>query len=131
MEQDGQTEHIMGSKTAFVVMSISQTPLSFSSEIKIGCCSSSTGVSEEKKSIALRLSSDPSLNLIWFHHKKRQAVLVKNRAYISMGSGQDKDKGRTNRASSFTLLHFVTAEKKSVFHELRQNCYLHSDTKFE
>ena len=101
MEQDGQTEHIMGSKTAFVVMSITQTPLSFSSEMKIGRCSSSAGVSEEKKiHPSSRLSSHPSLNLIWFHHKKRQAVSVKHRAYISMGSRWAKDKGRTNRVST-------------------------------
>lgn len=98
-EQDGQTESIMGSKTAFVIMSITQTPTTFCSEMKIGRCSSSVGVSKEKKiHPSSRLSSDPSLNLIWFHHKKRQAVLVKHRAYISMGSGWDKDKGRTNRA---------------------------------
>lgn len=56
MEQGGQTERIMGSKTAFVVMSITQTPLSFYSEMKIGHCGSSAGVSEEKKSIPLPAS---------------------------------------------------------------------------
>lgn len=120
MEQDGQKEHITGSKTAFVVMSITQTPLSFSSEMKIGHCSSSAGgVRGEKIHPSSRLPSDPSLNLIWFHHKKRQAVLVKHRAYISMGSGLAKDKGRTNRASvelstlAFTAVNVTPSQSRN------------------
>lgn len=98
--------------------------------MKIGHCSS-TGVSEKKKiHPSSRLFSEPSLNLIWFHHKKRQAVLVKLRDYISMRSGWDKDKSRTNRASMelSTLSYCYTINVNlSQIHYLK-NWYIFAQT---
>lgn len=47
----------------------------------IGCCSSHLWCQREKKiHPPSRLFSDPSLNLIWFHHKKRTGCLGKAKA---------------------------------------------------
>lgn len=90
-------------------MSITQTPLSFSSEMKIGRCSSSTGVSEEKIiHPSSRFSSHPSLNLIWFHHKKRQADSIGLKSAWSLDGPKTKA-GQTGPALHSLLLHFVTA----------------------